>query len=206
MTETLSEYLSKIPEHVRNEMERSGINVSDIIAYVYSDMAPDGVFADCWLFFDKSLLYVMTGFDSVKSKKGNKKILLLVLLLLGGLGDSMSNIFEKLGPDSGKDGFLLLTFFTAFVITIAIVILGKKKLCKADILFGLLVGVPNYFSARFLLASLGSLEAVIVYPTYSVGTMVVVTIVGVIAFREKISKQKGLALGLIAVAIALLNM
>ena len=141
-----------------------------------------------------------------ESKNGNKKILLLVLLLLGGLGDSMSNIFEKLGPDSGKDGFLLLTFFTAFVITIAIVILGKKKLCKADILFGLLVGVPNYFSARFLLASLGSLEAVIVYPTYSVGTMVVVTIVGVIAFREKISKQKGLALGLIAVAIALLNM
>ena len=141
-----------------------------------------------------------------ESKTGNKKILLLVLLLLGGLGDSMSNIFEKLGPDSGKDGFLLLTFFTAFVITIAIVILGKKKLCKADILFGLLVGVPNYFSARFLLASLGSLEAVIVYPTYSVGTMVVVTIVGVIAFREKSSKQKGLALGLIAVAIALLNM
>ena len=141
-----------------------------------------------------------------ESKNGNKKILLLVLLLLGGLGDSMSNIFEKLGPDSGKDGFLLLTFFTAFVITIAIVILGKKKLCKADLLFGLLVGVPNYFSARFLLASLGSLEAVIVYPTYSVGTMVVVTIVGVIAFREKISKQKGLALGLIAVAIALLNM
>ena len=141
-----------------------------------------------------------------ESKNGNKKILLLVLLLLGGLGDSMSNIFEKLGPDSGKDGFLLLTFFTAFVITIAIVSLGKKKLCKADILFGLLVGVPNYFSARFLLASLGSLEAVIVYPTYSVGTMVVVTIVGVIAFHEKISKQKGLALGLIAVAIALLNM
>lgn len=141
-----------------------------------------------------------------ESKNGNKKILLLVLLLLGGLGDSMSNIFEKLGPDSGKDGFLLLTFFTAFVITVAIVVLGKKKLCKADILFGLLVGVPNYFSARFLLASLGSLEAVIVYPTYSVGTMVVVTIVGVIAFREKISKQKGLALGLIAVAIALLNM
>ena len=72
-TETLSEYLSKIPEHVRDEMERSGINISDIVAYVYSDMAPDGVFADCWLFFDKSLLYVMTGFDSVKSKKGNKK-------------------------------------------------------------------------------------------------------------------------------------
>ena len=137
---------------------------------------------------------------------GNKKMLLLVLLLLGGLGDSMSNIFEKIGPSDGKDGFLLLTFFTAFVITTVIVIFGKKKVCKADIIFGLLVGIPNYFSARFLLASLGSLEAVIVYPTFSVGTMVVVTIVGVLAFREKISKQKGIALGLIAIAIALLNM
>ena len=74
MTETLSEYLSKIPEHVRNAMENSGINVSEIIAYVYSDMAPDGTFADCWLFFDKELLYVMTGFDTVKEKKGPKKL------------------------------------------------------------------------------------------------------------------------------------
>ena len=140
------------------------------------------------------------------SNGGNKKILLLVLLLLGGLGDSMSNIFDKIGPSDGKDGFLLLTFFTALVITTVIVVFGKKKICKADIIFGLLVGVPNYFSARFLLASLGSLEAVIVYPTFSVGTMVMVTMVGVLAFHEKISKQKGIALGLIAVAIALLNM
>lgn len=140
------------------------------------------------------------------SNGGNKKILLLVLLLLGGLGDSMSNIFDKIGPSDGKDGFLLLTFFTALVITTVIVVFGKKKIYKADIIFGLLVGVPNYFSARFLLASLGSLEAVIVYPTFSVGTMVMVTMVGVLAFHEKISKQKGIALGLIAVAIALLNM
>ena len=74
MTETLSEYLSKIPEHVRKEMENSGIKISDIIAYVYSDMAPDSTFADCWIFFDKSLLYIMTGFDVVKEKKGNKKL------------------------------------------------------------------------------------------------------------------------------------
>ena len=138
--------------------------------------------------------------------KANKKIWLLALLMLGGLGDSMSNIFEKIGPASGKDGFLLLAFFTALVITIAIVVLGKKKIHKEDILFGVLVGIPNYFSARFLLASLGALEAVIVYPTFSVGTMVVIAITGVVAFGEKISQKKGIALGLITVAIALLNM
>lgn len=138
--------------------------------------------------------------------KANKKIWLLVLLMLGGLGDSMCNIFEKIGPASGKDGFLLLAFFTAFVMTVLIVVIGKKKIHKEDILFGILVGIPNYFSARFLLAALGAIEAVIVYPTYSVATMVVIAIAGVVAFGEKISMKKGIALGLIAVAIALLNM
>ena len=138
--------------------------------------------------------------------KANKKIWLLVLLMLGGLGDSMCNIFEKIGPASGKDGFLLLAFFTAFVMTVLIVVIGKKKIHKEDILFGILVGIPNYFSARFLLAALGTIEAVIVYPTYSVATMVVIAIAGVVAFGEKISMKKGIALGLIAVAIALLNM
>lgn len=138
--------------------------------------------------------------------KANKKIWLLVLLMLGGLGDSMCNIFEKIGPASGKDGFLLLAFFTAFVMTVLIVVIGKKKIHKEDILFGILVGIPNYFSARFLLAALGAIEAVIVYPTYSVATMVVIAIAGVVAFGEKISMKKGIALGVIAVAIALLNM
>ena len=138
--------------------------------------------------------------------KANKKIWLLVLLMLGGLGDSMCNIFEKIGPASGKDGFLLLAFFTAFVMTVLIVVIGKKKIHKEDILFGILVGIPNYFSARFLLAALGAIDAVIVYPTYSVATMVVIAIAGVVAFGEKISMKKGIALGVIAVAIALLNM
>lgn len=149
---------------------------------------------------------IIINFEKDALQEGNKKLWLLVLLLLGGLGDSMSNIFEKIGPESGKDGFLLLTFFTALLITIIIIISGKKKLCKADIAYGVLVGIPNYFSARFLLASLGAIDAVIVYPTYSVATMVVIAVVGVLAFHEKISKKKAIALGLIAVAIALLNM
>lgn len=74
MTETISEYIMKIPQHVRKEMQNSGINVNKIIAYMYSDTAPDGTFADCWIFFDEKFLYTMTGYDSVKNKRGNKKL------------------------------------------------------------------------------------------------------------------------------------
>ena len=43
------------------------------------------------------------------------------------------------------------------------------------------------------------------YPAYSVGTILVVTLTGVLAFREKLSKQQWFALGMILVALVLLN-
>ena len=71
--------------------------------------------------------------------------------------------------------------------------------------FGLLIGVPNYFSARFLLLALGDLAAVITYPVYSVGTILLVSMVSVLVWKERLSKQKKLALGVVLVALVLLN-
>ena len=45
----------------------------------------------------------------------------------------------------------------------------------------------------------------VVYPSFSVGTIIVVTLVGVAAFREKVEKRKLIALGLILGALVLLN-
>jgi len=74
-----------------------------------------------------------------------------------------------------------------------------------DVLFGVMLGVPNFFSCRFLLKSLSAVPAVIAYPTYSVAAVVVVTMAGVIAFKEKLSKKQWLSLGMILVALVLLN-
>ena len=75
----------------------------------------------------------------------------------------------------------------------------------ADALCGLLIGIPNYYSARFLLLALGSVPAVVAYPVYSVGTIVVISAVGVLGFREKLSVQKKWAMLLILAALVLLN-
>ena len=72
-------------------------------------------------------------------------------------------------------------------------------------LFGILIGVPNYFSARFALLSLSYLPAVIVYPTISVMTILLVSLTGILAFKEKLKKQQWIALGIIIIAVALLN-
>ena len=74
-----------------------------------------------------------------------------------------------------------------------------------DVVCGLALGIPNYMSARFLLGALGELPAVVVYPTFSVGTIIVVTFVGMLCFRERVEKRKLLAIGLILGALVLLN-
>ena len=130
---------------------------------------------------------------------------LLALLVLGGLGDTMSKVFETWGDPSLAPQFLLYTFGAALVLCTVLMLYKKQRPGVYELLFGVLIGVPNFFSARFLLRALGSLPAVIVYPTFSVGTILTVTLAGVVFFHEKLSRRQWLALGAILAALVLLN-
>ena len=131
---------------------------------------------------------------------------LILLLIGGGSADCMSKVFEQLGPPAMADLFLFFTFFFAFAICKDLLLFKHQRIGKREVLYGCLVGLPNFYSSKFILLALNQLPAVIVYPSFSVGTLLVVTLVGVMAFREKLGKLQWLALGLILVALALLNM
>jgi len=130
---------------------------------------------------------------------------LLLLLLAGGSGDAMSKVFEELGNPALSEQFLLYTFAAALVLCAALMLRRKQRPGKWEVLFGLLIGIPNYFSARFLLRSLESLPAVIAYPTFSVGTILVITVTGLGLFRERLSRRQWLAVAIILLALVLLN-
>ena len=109
-------------------------------------------------------------------------------------------------PDTAlKDQFLLYTFGTALILCTVLCVVKKQRFTWQDALWGLALGIPNYFSARFLLLSLGSVPAVVAYPTFSVGTIVAVTAVGMLCFRERLTPRKWIALGVILTALILLN-
>lgn len=141
-----------------------------------------------------------------KNEKGAGSVLgLVALMLCGGGGDVMSKVFEEIGPASLKNQFLLYIFIVSFVLCMVLCIVKRQKPALADVLFGLAIGVPNYFSARFLLLSLGEVPAMIAYPSFSVGTIVVVALAGTLCFKEKLGKRKLAALCVIVVALILLN-
>ena len=133
------------------------------------------------------------------------KLGLILVLLAGGCSDAMSKIFEELGNPAYGDQFLLYTFSVALLLCLLLMFKQGQCIGLKELGYGLLLGIPNYYAARFLLKSLGSLPAVIVYPTYSVGALVVITLAGVCLFGERLGKRQWLAVGLILLALVLLN-
>jgi len=140
-----------------------------------------------------------------EERSGGMHMGLVWLLLCGGMADAMSKIFEELGP-AGFDGlFLFFTFLTALGLCAAVMIVKGGLPGKWEVLYGLLIGIPNFFSTKFLLRCLQEIPAVIAYPVYSVGGILLVTTVGVLAFRERLRKLQWAGMGLILIALVLLN-
>lgn len=131
---------------------------------------------------------------------------LVTLLVLGGTADAMSKVFEELGPGHLSGQFLLYTFLTAFLLCLGLVAVKKQRFTGWELLFGFAIGIPNFFSARFLLGALESLKAVVVYPTYSVATILLITLAGTVFFRERLRRHQWAALGIILPAMVLLNL
>lgn len=140
-----------------------------------------------------------------KQSAGRMKVGLLLLLLVNGGADTMSKIFEELGAEQWAEHFLLVTFATALLLCIGLTLWKRERPGKWELLFGLMIGIPNYFSARFLLRALEHVAAVIVYPTYSVATILVVTVAGLCLFRERLNKRQWTAIAVILAALVLLN-
>ena len=148
---------------------------------------------------------VLMNFEKSGGRKGDRRYLLLVLLISSGVTDAMVNIYDKTGAAALKNHYLFFTFLAALLFALAMALAKKQKPGLADILCGLMIGVPNYFSSRFLLLSLGSVPAVVAYPVFSAGTIVAVTLVGALAFQEKLNRPKRWAMALILAALVLLN-
>ena len=130
---------------------------------------------------------------------------LLVLLLMGGGADAMTKVYEVLGPAALSNQFLFYIFAVALVLCVALVVYKKERPGIRELLFGAAIGIPNFFSSKFLLRSLADLPAVVVYPSFSIATMLIATLAGVFFFKERLQKLQWLALIAIVAALCLLN-
>ncbi len=146
----------------------------------------------------------------------NKKHIWLILVVFIGQGisDAIFNDFaQSFSNVLEKESFLffMTLFFMASISGIIIhfgkSIKTKQKLQLKNILWGVIFGIPNFFSLVFFLKALGdpSITSSAVFPIVSMGVVISSSLIGLIIFKEQLTRNNWIGILLSIGAIYLFS-
>lgn len=111
-------------------------------------------------------------------------------------------------PSFDMHHFILLLFSVAAVYGLILMlwnsISSKKVITFREILLGIGLGLPNYFSIFFLFRAMQVFDAHVFFPVNNIGILLVSSLVGVFIYKEKYSLLNYIGMGMAIVAIFLL--
>ncbi|MFO8147160.1 MAG: EamA/RhaT family transporter [Gillisia sp.] len=153
--------------------------------------------------------------SSIKTREGiaikTKNLIFPLLVFLGsGIIDTMIKYLET--TYVAKDDVALFSttiFAIAGIIGISILVgqaaLGKLRITGKNILGGIILGVPNYFSIYFLVLALRSegFESSTVFTINNVAIVLVSTLLGIILFKEHLLRKNWIGIILAIISILL---
>lgn len=150
--------------------------------------------------------------QSTENTKANKQFIWLPLVVFAGSGaiDTLLNHLNRTFiPPSTADQIVTTIFLNAFVL--GVLFLGfqlfthKESLDGKSLLWGLLLGIPNYFSMYFLVKTLGQTQqASVVFPINNIGIVLLSSLLAFVFFKEKFNQLKLIGLALASIAIVLM--
>jgi len=157
----------------------------------------------------------LSGIYLSSTKRGklsfDKKYLWLIILVFVGQGisDSIFNDFAQKFPSEGGYLFFMVLFFIASMSGVIIhsvkSIKKKSPFQLKSVFWGVIFGIPNFFSLLFFLRALETpnLNSSIVFTLISMGILVSSSLIGMMLFKEKLSKTNwvGILLSICAIYI-----
>jgi drug/metabolite transporter (DMT)-like permease len=162
------------------------------------------------------LALVAVYFTSKKETGEIKKVdgLLFPILVFLGAGtiDSSLKYLQTFHVPANQIGlFSSITFFCAFSVGILTIlflsIFGKIQFSSRNILGGITLGLPNYFSLYFLVRMLESkvFESATLFTIHNIAIVIVSTFIGILFFKERISMRNAFGIGLALFALFLVT-
>jgi drug/metabolite transporter (DMT)-like permease len=155
-------------------------------------------------------------YSSTKNGKlsfDKKYLLIIILIFIGqGLADStLKWAQEKTLNESNNGTFFASTFIIAALMgslfLIYETIKGQHKFKLKNILWGIILGIPNYFTLYFFVKALSSdvFQSSQIFPIVNMGVIIITAISGIILFKEQLSRSNWLGILLAVVAISLIT-
>ncbi len=134
--------------------------------------------------------------ERITIKKTSKTVKLIYpfLIFIGcGLCDSTFNyIQKKLMPPGWDHPVTIVVFVSASFLGIILNFYKKELYQWKNVVAGIALGVPNYFSLYFLLKTLNTLtwQSSVIFPINNLGVVCVSAFAGFVMFKEKFNQRK----------------
>jgi drug/metabolite transporter (DMT)-like permease len=157
--------------------------------------------------------------SSIKQEEGGGKGVTLALLPLlvffgsGGCDSGVQYANKQFFLNGGEEAFVIFIFVFAAITGTSVVlyniIVNKHKVELKNIVGGIALGIPNYFSLYFIMKAMVSsgLNSSTLFPVNNISTVAVATIFSVVLFKEKLSKLNlvGLGLGILSIVFIIMS-
>lgn len=168
-----------------------------------------------WKLTGISIAMTAVYLTSIKSNKGitlqKKELMFPALVFMGsGIIDTSLKYMET-NFVAKQDVPLFSATIFAFAGCTGILVLGYQvckgttKLAIKNVLAGIVLGIPNYFSIYFLIQALRTegIESATIFTINNVAILLVSTLLGILLFRERLIPKNWIGIGLAIISILL---
>lgn len=132
--------------------------------------------------------------------------LLIPMLVCSGMADTMSKVFEAFCPHELEDFFISITFAMALVLCILAYFFSHEHMNRVDLMCGMLLGISNYLSTKFLIRAIYDIPAFISYIVFGLGVALFINCINWTVLQEELTRRDYIGMALSMGAIVLLNL
>jgi drug/metabolite transporter (DMT)-like permease len=175
-----------------------------VAIFVYGEKS--GLLKWAGILFSIIAIVLMSTKKDQKQVSHDVKIWMLPMLTFVGscFIDLAFYFIDKWGyAPNGDLQFFLALFFIAGLVGLFLSLFRKgKALSVKNIIGGICLGIPNFFSLYLIILSLqAGLEASLVFPVNNVGVLLLAAAFGMMFFGERFTKKQALGFGMAVMAI-----
>ncbi|MEJ2535653.1 MAG: hypothetical protein P8048_01090 [Calditrichia bacterium] len=152
-------------------------------------------------------IFLFSWNDKKLKTTGDRKefYLPILLFLMMGSGDFSLKVFQGIYPADYLMSFIILVFVISSILSLFLVLVKRVKISRQIIIAGFLLGIPNYFSAYFILKALQQLSGAITFTLNNIGIIMLSTFLGFIIWREPLKRKAIFAIVFAIISVILLN-
>lgn len=128
-------------------------------------------------------------------------VLLMIAFVLTGLISIANKTLVQMGLGEYRDAYMLAYFGVPSLIGLVYMISRREHGDSTDRRVGFIMGIGGALSTLFFLIALEHMKGIVAFPVRSLGNLIVTGMVGIAAWRERLSISQwiGIALSLIAI-------